>query len=166
MFGGRLSTAHRFVATPKEKTNLKPCERYLIGATVIFFVTVLLVEAFTSPERYLLFWGLLTVLSITAIGMSLERRTTKPLLWLRAASVAVLVYEAWFIVKAVARSILQEPEVAQLYRWGRGNWLILIWVTLTLYLWGRGNDYKEQLEGAEAALERRPSHCPHCGAHL
>jgi len=147
---------------------LKPYERYLIGAVAIFFVTAALVS------RNPLFWLLLLLLLLTgfciaAIGMIqawAERRKNKLLLWFSAAPVAVLIYEAWFILNAVVRSILQDPEVAQLYRWARGNWLILIWVMLTLYLWGRGNDYKEQLEGAEAALERRPSHCPHCGAQL
>jgi prepilin signal peptidase PulO-like enzyme (type II secretory pathway) len=145
---------------------LKRYERYLIWATVIFFATVLLVEAFTSPERYLLFWGLLTVLCITAIGMFLERRTTKPLLWLFVASVSVLIYEALFILNVMVRGFLHDPEVAQLYRWARENWLILTWVALTLYLLWWGKKYKEELESAEAALERRPSHCPHCGAQL
>ena len=126
---------------------MKPYERYLIWAIVISLVTAGLVSLFMSPlsewRRNPLFWLLLTGLYIAAIGMVLEwarHRHKKPLWLLMAIPVAVLAYETWFILKGVTASVLREPAM---------DWLILVWVMLTLYLWSRGNEYKKQLESAE-----------------
>jgi hypothetical protein len=157
---------------------LKPYERYLIWATVIFFVTAGLVSLVMSPlsewRRNPLFWLLLMGLCIAVIIMILEVwDQRRKLRWLLVPPVAVLVYGAWFFLKAVARSILQEvirpiyDTVSRTPAITAVGWLIfLIGFIITLCLLGRIDEYKERLERVEEELKRRPSHCPHCGAQL
>lgn len=158
----------RWKGASQRRKKLKPYERYLVWATAILFLTATAwITLSSSPvstwKRNPGFWLLLTLFCIVATCMILEawggRSKYKLLLWLLAAPVAVLVYEAWFFLKVITRSFvhLREPII---------DWLILVWVTLTLYLWWRGNDYNEQLKDAKGALERRPRQCPHCGVHL
>lgn len=81
-----------------------------------------------------------------------------------APPVVVLAYEAWFILRFLR--LLTVGLLKELKEVTLGEWLLFISVILTLHLWYKRNEYKEQLESAEKALERQPSHCPHYGAEL
>jgi hypothetical protein len=81
----------------------------------------------------------LTVFCMFAVGTIRHEavcRQRKWLLWFLILPGAILSYEAWFILKVVARDV-------------RHNWRVyffVLWVGLTYYLWYRGNEYKKQLE--------------------
>ena len=102
---------------------------------------------------------MLTAICLAAVGTVrgwAKRRQNKSLLWFLIPPVAVLLYEAWFLLKLFTLGIMREWR----------EFFVFAWILLTLYLWVRGNDYRERAKSTEYALNRQPSQCPRCGAQL
>jgi hypothetical protein len=148
---------------------MKPSER--IEAFFIVGLAILLASCAFLPPSWLpkwigdtgglrfFGWVMLAGLCLAAIGVIREwadRRRNKWLLAFGIAPMAVLIYEAASITKALAVGVIRE--------W-RG-FFGFSWLALTIYLWYRGNDYKEQLKWTNTELHRKSSRCPHCGEHL
>ncbi len=159
---------------------MKPSERseaYVIGALAIlltslaFLPSSLLRWAGDPGDLRFIGWFALTVVCSAAIGQ-IRRwawlRKNKWLLLFAAPPAAVLAYEGWYILKRLWAGLW-----ADLKQIRHPDWFVLVLYLLMFYLWIRGSKYKEQaekckiqLENACEPLNKQPSRCPHCGAHL